>query len=560
MNKIWLVLIAVLLVTSGVLVGEYLSNNNGAKQSTSQNLYPDTRNTADWETIINTKVAEDVTTNCYDFYNLKDYHRMTCDKIAGSDTETEFKQYFKTEIKDYKITEIRTITNILDVVTKTEEKEITCPKESTNDTCWETITTIEKTPFVNTIETKLSTTKSEDMDFSTSKVAYDKDEKRIYKVEWWDKEPSLISETIVEKGVRLFTAYFPQIVYYLNEWSINPTQSYNSTDANWAGQFSDTQLDADNNITLKLNAGASSEQFTIGYDVRANYNRIAPWGDASQKTNAFNFTANVTGTLQMLQLYIQIDTGNGADMFVNVSQTTTVPNGATGLGAAIATCKIPEANVPAAWAWVNCTWVEGSTAPTLTSGLMYFFNIYSKEIDQVDLGRNVGPVASYISTYAYDCGTTPVLANYDILFRVFQNVATPSTYSGIGNFTSAGFCPNYPNTYDWNTFGFTQVDNNANTEVKFEIAHSADNSTWGDYTPIETGTDLGFADACIQYRANITTTDTSKSARLTSLYFDYLSNVAPDVSIDSPLNDTYTTQVIDINLSVQDVDGVDTIW
>jgi len=239
----WIIGIVGLLLIIGTIL--YFSiGKEGVDEVSTPKISLGIRSNQEWDTIINQKTMDDATTECFgEKVDENGHHTLLCTKLAGSDTELGFKTFFKTKVQNYKITEIvnEPITRI--VKRTIDYGEIECPKDSKNTSCygWTFDEGTEKTDYKRT-EYQLDVKNEDINDWAiTTKQEFEKGEERLYKIEWDDFIPTYIQPSIIQISSNEWKATFPQRLFYENELSINPTQSYNYTDDNWAGIYWQTE-------------------------------------------------------------------------------------------------------------------------------------------------------------------------------------------------------------------------------------------------------------------------------------------------------------------------------
>jgi len=519
-----------------------------------------TRTDMEWETLINSRTFDDATTDCYDHQIEREHHIMYCNKIAGSDTELGFKTLFKSRVKNYKITEIIEIQRSEEYQIIVGEKEVICPKESKNITCWKSIYETKTRYWTETITIPL-TTKAISNDYEiTSKRDYVKDEKRIYKIEWDDIAPTKTKPQITNLGSGIQRATFPLVQEFYNELSINPNRTWNYTTNNWGGVASGTELDTSYNITAIGTAGTSTEvtqaqtDTLFGDPTAWSYMGTMP-GDTSSNVIASKFTSNSTTTIGVITINAKIRDdacgGSGADITIDVIPGAGDPP--ADLNSSIGTCTIPVGDLSQSWQPVNCT--SWDSIPTLTNGNIYWFIIQSSGLCN-GLGANLCTPTDY--SFYFWTGAWDYKNDRDLPFQLWQNVTGASVYNEIGNRTLDGFCPNYPDIYEAIGSGFSQVDNDVSNYGGLTIKTASDNSTWAN----EVGFDAiaGTQSACYQMIPNVTTSEAGITPRIYEVWLDYKSLISPSIDLDSPTNTTYYTSSIDLFVSAYDVDGISSLW
>ena len=572
-----------------------------------------TISTEDWSTIINQKTIDDATTNCYGHTFENGKHTLYCDRVAGSDTELDFKTYFKTDVKDYAITEIKTIS------TPYESKEIIglsitdCPKDSLNKTCYAPTYKISTAYTYETIKTPLSTLKNINDWSLTSKRDFVKNEKRVYKIEWKDEGPSIIRKVI--QGTKdIGKIVLPQIQYFINELKINPQINYTSTLNNWGGTASNTELDEDGNITAEATINPTTYPDYLQDLTQTNFmvymNSTTPLNLGTQ-ANPSNVGASATtgvtsendrGALEFDGATDRMELGNSvfANGFKSAGTLQFWIYPQAGLEVdANGFNKIFDIDGRLAILG-NCT--HASCTAGADKAYLYWYDGASSHYEDFTLTYDEWSLLTTkwnaTGIYLYDdgvpliehAGDTPIdirlnnpavvgdskdqvgqacfgmkmqelyVGEYEITQQEIddsQAIAGSTTYATSGNRTLDGYCPNYPDQYQWRNASITQVDNDASNYAGMTVLFSNDNSTWTN--------DLAYNDvdneqyACVMLIPNVTT-DASTTPRISEVSIDYYSVISPTLNLEHPLNTTYYVDPVPINVSVYDADGIDSLY
>lgn len=234
-RKYWMasVLVIPALLISFLIVFMFFSIDGSEETNIGQNILASTRSDSNWNAILSQKITDDLITSCHHYERNGNENTLICERIAGEDIDVELKTFFKASgVKNYIVEEQRE----LDI-------DITCAKG--NVSCNPTKI---KSQQVNI----LSANKS-GFDFNTAIRSYSAGESVNYTIKWIDDIPLRIKEENIQVNDNTFRQLFPSTRYYENEWSINPTGAYNYSVNNWAGDYSNTSLDSDDNITLYYN-------------------------------------------------------------------------------------------------------------------------------------------------------------------------------------------------------------------------------------------------------------------------------------------------------------------
>lgn len=510
-----------------------------------------------WAEVITRNPADDATTECSEVITEGTHHTMYCDKVAGSDTELSFKSFFKSRIKNYKITEMKTIEHRDLVNVAVDYKEVVCPKEyEKNITCHDYVWEQQEKVWYENVEIPLST-KAVTNDWELlNKRDFIKDEKRTYKVEWDDIAPSLVKQ-VLQGSLRQGFAVFPMVYSYINEISINPLIKYNSTDANWGGVASNTELDVSNNITATE---------TVGADVLTPID----WGYTGAVAETFSMTERIwnhtlTQPLTFKEgVVLELAGGErsiGEEMAGNISMRigvgATASDGVGNLSKlhAVGCYAEWDENVAGAGIYVcNLThWRFEAGVSEITFGTGWTIWFYANNTigaDTNSFGRRTTTDANPQSSYWYPSWTQQAV---DVWFNLYSLTAGATTYAPSGNRTLDGLCPDYPRLYEWNNGGVVQVDNDANNYAGMTVKFSNDNATWGNEKAYGDLNDELYA--CALLIPNVTT-DTTTTPRISEVSIEYTSVTPPEIYIDVPQNTTYYTFEVDLNITVIDPDGI----
>ena len=222
--KYVMLIIGLILIIGGgfVFINRGISDTDDVSSSSVSPL--NTRSDMEWDTIVNSITKDDATTNCYNHLIEGTHHTLYCDKIAGSDTETDFKMFFKTaNTRDVKITEIKTTQeDLINYI----EKETPCPPESKNTTCTYLVPEVYGS-YQSKSYNIISMTQENQFDYKSNlKSSFKKEEKITYKIEWEDVAPATI-KSFIQGNTFSGKLSFPMQSIYTNELKINPTKAYN---------------------------------------------------------------------------------------------------------------------------------------------------------------------------------------------------------------------------------------------------------------------------------------------------------------------------------------------
>ena len=576
----------------------------------------DTISNDDWQTILNQKTIDDATTNCYGYKYQEGKHILLCDKLAGSDTELDFKTWFKTEVKDFAIYEITIEETIKDIQVPINYGIINCPKDSLNKTCYGWSYATKQVTKYHTKETQLQTLKNINKWSLDTKRNFNNGEKRTYRIEWKDKAPNMIRK-IIQGTKDIGKMVYPKIEYFFNSLKINPQINYTSTKNDWGGVASGTELDTSNNIIAVETGGSpfypdylidflpiefanrlnDSETTTTVINIGTSVDG-AKVGNAEPSTNtgitagrdAFYFDGiddhvqvgvsdNIGGdrdTKGIVQFWLypiaglELD-GNSKNIIVGIDRmeiigNCTVCGDATRAG--MSYYNPTDGSVTTSFDLIWETW-QLITVKWNTTGHYLYRNatlIYSdSNANGIECRTSKGNlIGDTLDAAREGCfkmriqdlylGDDP-LTYQEIEDSYFQ--AGNTTYASIGNRTLDMYCPNYPDAYDWRSANFTQIDNDALNYAGMTVRFSSDNSTILKelaYTNINNE-----RYACAGLIPNITT-DTTKTPKISQASIEFYSIIAPTITIESPTNTTYYVDPIPINISTYDVDGIDTLW
>lgn len=570
----WVLIIPSLLISFAIIFlltpfgSNELEQTNSNKGSGAYHVAPlYTLTDGEWDIAVNSKTIDDATTTCSTPTTEGIHHVMYCDKLAGSDTELSFTTLFKSRVKNYKITEIKTIEHREIKRVATDYKEFECSEEyKLNKTCHDYVWEDREFVWYETIEAPLSTKVLDNNWELTSKREYVKDEKRTYKVEWDDITPTEIKPQTKEVRDGIFRTTFPLVQEFYNELSINPTMKWNYTSNNWGGVASHTELDADNNITATTSAGGSV---------------LTPidWGwtglvDETSVVSSIAFNHTLTQDLTFNANTIMSVAGGersaGDEMTGNISVRIGV--GATSViaysnlsGLHAVGCYAEWDEKTASTGVYECNLTNWKFTPSVSEivfpsgSTIWFFGNGTVTIhdDNVFYRRNNADVNPK-SSYWYDAESdfdSPTQQARDIYFTIYESALGGSTYASSGNRTLDGFCPNAFDIYEVTGAGLTQVGNDANNYAGMTIKTANDNSTWANelsYLDI-----AGVQASCFQMIPNVTT-DTTTTPRISSVYIEYKSIKAPDIYITKPQDGAtyFVNTSMDLNYTIIDPDGI----
>jgi len=577
-----------------------------------------TRSDMEWDTIVNSITKDDATTNCYNHLIEGTHHTLYCDKIAGSDTELGFKTFFKSKVKDYTITETKTIprqekVNIFVGVPYDciENKNGTCYRQELQESIryWD-----EK------ISTHLLTDiKNNDWEVSDKRL-FTKGEKRTYKIEWEDFAPTIQKPQITNLGNGIQRATFPLVDIYENELSINPNRTWNYTTNNWGGVASGTELDSDNNITAIYSAVGGYPDYLEDLTETAYMCRL---NDSATTTNVINIGSGNDITKKgntEPNTNDGITEGRDAFYFDRTDDyvylgTSTYFNATMLSSGAIQFWIYPEKGLAIYNSADNYVFASGggrgevhgnsTSAGDVTKGAFHYYDTQHNYITidwiwnewqmmtikwnatghyvfrnatLLDSDTRTNGIAFQNSKYtwisAYGAGSsTPEAGTYfgmrmqdlyvggeDITQQQMEDsyyIPPEVSYNALGNITLDGFFPNYPDNYEAVGSGFSQVDNDINNYGGLTIETASDNSTWANEVSFDAI--AGTQSSCFQLIPNITT-DTTTTPRIYEVWLDYKSLISPSINITSPENTTYYSSSVNLDVSAYDVDGIDTLW
>lgn len=558
--------ILIIALVSGGIAYSLLDSETSNPMTASFNTAPlYTLSDSDWQTKIDSRTQEDATTNCYGLQTSGTKHLMYCDRVANSDTELSFKTMFRSRVKNYQITEIKSIPRTYESCKITDHKEVECDKDSKNTTCWTDVKDCKTITTYDIVESK-PTFESKDNDYSlTSKALFTASEKRTYKIEWEDLAPSIVS-SVAQGNSDKGKLTFPSKSYYSNELEINPLTKYNASDNNWGGVASNSGLDASNNITAQLIGGSSG--LTLNMPSTLNHSRDS-WGrmEAIGGEGASGWFFSVTAGTEMVldnNTIIEFDGGTGDSGSNCDGFTLYIKQGATQEIAYNNATSILELTTNGA-GWDNRVDTgtyklhnltggtgAGATIPVGAKFYGYFVPVTTERCVVSQSNQLMGSVEFFH-------GKTAGVYSRDPIIGITTLSSSPSTYTTSGNRTLDGFCPALPDKYDWSNATLTSWNSGTNVG-NMTIKFSDDNSTWVSETPYADLQMVKKNYACVQLIPNVTTTGGATTPRISEITIDYKSTKAPTIDFVYPLNSTYYTQNISVNVSVYDADGFSALF
>lgn len=569
-NKVWLYLIVPALILSFALSffffsGEKSFGGEGLVEQELHHVAPlYTLTDTEWQEVINSKILDDATTECSDVITEGIHHTMYCDKIAGSDTELSFTTYFKSKVKNYKITEIKYSTEETTQNKYVGAREIACPEESKNITCYDDGIERETIYITSKTEAPLTAiTKDNNWELS-AKRDFVLNEKRTYKVEWDDIAPIKTEPQTKDLGNGILRTTFPLVETFYNELSINPNKSWNYSVNNWGGVASHTQLDVDD----KIMAEEEGEEVTLA-EVSWDYQAGTIDGGGATAV-AWNHTigAGESGTFSdgsVLQVWGGQNGANACTgVWANITMGASVTDASTNTSSLGAIGCSTEWSGNAGYTIIcNITdWTHGelSTLDFNVGDNVWFilWEYVGSDSQGCQVGRDNSDGNPDSNYYYWDGGFTEYQGR-DFFYQLWLEEGAGITYASVGNRTLDGYCPNAFDNYEVVGAGFSQEDNDASNYGGLTIKSASDNSTWANelsYLDI-----AGTQNACFQMIPNVTT-DTTTTPKITEVWLDYKSIVPPEIYIAYPEEGVtyYGVSNIDLNFTLIDPDGISSAW
>jgi len=479
---------------------------------------------------------QDMFTECWGYNRVgQNSHLIYCSQTATRELETKLTAKFSMGVRDYKVSEIVTTRKqreVLDIPKNSKEGQYVSKTESYKD--------IKEVPL-DTFKSLNSHSYS-----LTSAQPYMEDETKIFKIEWEDKDISYVQP--VDHGGLVS---FPSKNIYTNTMTINPETSYNYSVNNWAGTFVNTTIDSDGRIRLTLNASyyEGLEKFNEETDFEL---RMLTEGDAEYGQAGLKVKIN-TGTSKLVSATV-----------MNWTEGSAPEEGHTWDDYR---CYLRNESLNEYYV-TELVMSPAGTCPfdyTVQEGVTYYIT--------VGISGNAPFYAQYAGDQSYPLqwDGIDVVSGYNSetggdvdMFQIFGKVVLErinDSFDNIGNFTSSGYCKNYPNLYDWGIIDYGQVDNNSNTYIGMEVGFTNDNSTPTEWISVTEQTDMNNISACFFYRPNITSKDGYESAKLNEVNATYLSTIPPALYITKPVNNSYLSDfTTELEVTVHDVDGVDSVW
>ena len=562
----------------------------------------------DWATTINSKTIDDATTTCTKPTTEGNHHVMYCDKIAGSDTEISFKTFFRSRVKNYKITEIKEVTK-----SRITNQLIGTPyacSENKNGTCY-SHKLEEVNVYYKTQEELPLTANIKDNDWELSaKRLYVADEKRTYKLEWDDIAPTQTKPITTDLGNGIKRTTFPIVQSYYNEVSINPTETWNYTVNQWGGVASNTILNDDGSIiadntstagdypdylqdlsagliktymnsTALLNLGTGSDGTNSGAVVTTGVTSINDRGalqfDGVDDRVSFDNTPSANVGTGFVQFWIYpeagLKIGEGANIILDLGGRAYIMGNCTVCGdVSKAGVRWYNAGDGGAYNQFELIYNEWQllTMKWNASGHYLYQNTTLIFSDSLTGGVDFCGYPIIVSDNKDKNGAKAFKMKMQELYYSTSEISMQEIedsyftagsliYGTSGNRTLDGYAPNYPDQYEITGAGFSQIDNDASNYGGLTIKYNNDNSTWQTANELSYLDIIGTQASSFQMIPNITT-DTTTTPQIYSAWIDYKSLIYPTINIEYPTNTTYHASSVDLNVSSYDLDGIDSMW